>query len=708
MGKRHSSLKSDPANPVVARHAFALAAAITIAFLAYSNSFNALFLMDNREIILNDSRVHAATADHVLRILNGPYWEVKLAGLYRPLVNLSFLFNYAVLGNTSNPFGYHAVNFLLHAVNIALVYALGFLLFDALPPAFFLAALWGVHPVLTESVTNLVGRADLLAAFGVLATLLACHKAVRTTGRARLLWIASVALASAIGIFSKESAIVAIAVLLLYDLSFTVGQAPRPERDPQVPPQLSRRSRFPIYAAVAAPSLVFLLMRARVLAAQPYAPIPFPDNPITGASFWSARLTAIKVIGYQLALLFWPRQLSSDYSYNQIPIFGAGPYGFEALKAILALAFCIAAATCAVWVRRRDARLFFAIGFFFVALSPTSNILLPIGSIMAERFLYLPSIGILICAACAFEALWRVPRYRRAAACAAAALLLAAAARTWTRNLDWSDEQRFWRNAAEAVPGSFKPRIMLAATASLDRPAAWDTAADDAGRALAILDPLPDLRNIGNPWRDAGILYRNIGDRSAAAHLDPQPWYRKSLAVLVRSESIELAKDAAYHRDNAARPGGAPTSLPAAIYLELGRTRQRLSDPAGAIAAYERGRALESDPNLLEELAAVYRQTGNAHAAAAALVEALAVDGSRSRLAAGLIDAYTAADPFGCSVTRTTNGPELNVNCSVVHADLCAASRNVAGSYLRHGQSAEADAIRRTAATDFGCTGLEN
>jgi hypothetical protein len=49
-------------------------------------------------------------------------------------------------------------------------------------------------------------------------------------------------------------------------------------------------------------------MRARVLAAQPYAPIPLTDNPLTGATFWPSRLSGVKVIGYQLVLLVWPRR----------------------------------------------------------------------------------------------------------------------------------------------------------------------------------------------------------------------------------------------------------------------------------------------------------------------------------------------------------------------------------------------------------------
>jgi len=70
------------------------------------------------------------------------------------------------------PGGYHWVNLALHEVNVALVYVLGILVLGEIAPALALAAIWGLHPLLTEAVTNIVGRADLLAAFGVLAGLL--------------------------------------------------------------------------------------------------------------------------------------------------------------------------------------------------------------------------------------------------------------------------------------------------------------------------------------------------------------------------------------------------------------------------------------------------------------------------------------------------------------------------------------------------------
>ena len=111
-----------------------------------------------------------------------------------------------------------------------------------------------------------------------------------------------------------------------------------------------------------------------------------------GAGFWTARLTAVKVIGKYLWLLLWPSRLSCDYSYNQIPLFTWGDW-----KALAAVAACVALAAVAIVCYRRSKPVFFFIAFFFAALAPTSNLAILIGTIMAERFLYLPSIGFAGC-----------------------------------------------------------------------------------------------------------------------------------------------------------------------------------------------------------------------------------------------------------------------------------------------------------------------
>jgi tetratricopeptide (TPR) repeat protein len=693
----------------IVNHALLLAAIIGATFFAYSNSLHAPFLLDNDPLILNDARLRTATASHIHRILSEQY-PLALSGLYRPLTTLSYLFNYAILGEAANPAGYHWFNLILHAVNIALVYMLGLAIFEDIPVAALLTAIWGLHPVQTEAVTNIVGRADMLAAFGVLAALLCHRQAIRTSGRRKAAWLTTMALAVAIGMFSKESAIVVVGVIALYDFTFA-----KPA---------SWRSRLPSYIAIAAPCLVFLYVRAQVLAAAAAAPFPFGDNPLIGASFWTARLTAVKIIGQYLLLLLWPARLSWDYSYNQIPSFAWKLSDWEDWKTVIALVAVVAVVAAAIRSYQRYRPVFFFIFFFFIALAPVSNLVIIIGSIMGERFLYLPSVGFAACAAVVFFAVWqrlptRQPAYRQAGVAALAVILIALVVRTYDRNADWVNPGQFWQSGLEAAPGSYKTNLVAATKTFLLPQNDWSRTIAEVDRALAILDRLPDLENVGFAYRDAALVYRVRGDGlslgstsgstsgntsgSASNETNPEYWYRKSLNAALRSEKIELAQDRRVRLLNQSRGKPGLTFVPSALYLQMGITYARLSDPQHALAAFERGRGLDTNPDLLEQLADAYRAAGDLRKAAATLVEAIAEDPSRYALTSKLFELYTEIDPHGCAVSRDGGQPSLNLNCPMVHGDICTASRNMIDNLARGWRNFDAAAIRRTAVASYGC-----
>ncbi|MGO4880610.1 MAG: glycosyltransferase family 39 protein [Bryobacteraceae bacterium] len=684
------------------KHALPLAAVIGVTLLAYINSFHAPFLVDNVAVILGDSRIRAVTPENLHRILTFTYWEVYGTGLYRPLTTLSFLLNYAVFGNAADPYGYHCLNFLLHAVNIALVYALGLAIFKRTPAAVLLSALWGLAPVLTESVTSIVGRSDLLAAFAVLAGLLCHRKAVEAMGARKGAWLAALGLAAAVGIFSKESAIVLLAVLAIYDVTY--GRA------------ASWRSRIPSYAVAAVPCLVYLYVRSLVIANVPHMDSPFYENPLLGAGFWTARMTAIKAMGRYLGLLVWPAHLSWDYGYNAVPLFGWRMSNWEDWQAIVALAGCAAAASIAARAWRTRKPLLFGIAFFFATMFPTSNLLVTIGATMAERFLYLPAVGFAVAAVWVLDALWRrlpagPPAYRKVARAAVAILLIALAGRTYARNGDWLDPRQFWLSAAAAAPGSYKTNMAAATSIPLDTSQDVARSLNYADRALAIVDGLPDSENSPGAYQDAGILYLRLGDKVASGGAAAKPsarpdapyWYRKSLTALLRSERIALLWDARYRAGNAGRGDQALTSLPSDLYLELGRAYLRLRDTPHALAAFERGRTLESTPELLGELASLYRANGEPHKAALALMESLAANAGQPEVGPMLVNLYQQIDPQGCAVSRQDGMPVLNPDCPLVHNDICTATRNLIGNYLRKGQQFEADSVRGLAERDLGC-----
>jgi protein O-mannosyl-transferase len=666
------------------------AALCALTLLAWASSFGSGFVLDNRGLILEDTRLREASARNLALILDHTYWwPYGESGLYRPFTTLTYLFNYSILGNGANPAGYHAVNLLLHACNVLLVFALARRLIRDVWPAFFVAALWAVHPVLTESVTNIVGRADLLAGMALLAGLLMYLKSAEMGGWRRWAWVAGLAGMTAVGLFSKESAAAILGVIIFYELTWWKG-----------------RERAAALAGGCAAVLAALgwmwYQRAAVFSHLPPASFPFWDNPIAGADFWTAKLTALKVIAKYLGLLVWPARLSSDYSYAQIPLATGSAGDWLAWMAVAA----VAASTALAW--RYQRALFFLAGMAFLTFLPASNLLFPIGTIMAERLLYLPAIAASAAIVLAAYEAGRRARMPRLAPVVLCVVALALTARTWARNADWHDDVSLSEAAVEVSPNSFKSHRMLAAAlyeagggANIDRAIA------EADRALAILSALPDARSNPDAWRRAGDYYAAKGDLLRARGSDPAPAYRKSLTLLLRARAVVNANYDLMAADARARGGIVPerngsriADLEAAIsaaYLNVG-------DAAGAYTAASV--AAQLDPfsgGSYRQLAASLLAGGRPDDAAVALAEGglVTADGGLRQMLLGLY--RQGLDREGCALVPGAAGPALNLGCPTVRRHLCAAVDRALELYRRVGRKDLADQLIASGVKDSDC-----
>src|SRR5262249_10204542 len=198
------------------------------------------------------------------------------SGLYRPVTTLSYLFNYAILGNADRPLGYHVVNLALHIANVLLLFALlrQFLIsnsqFQIEWAAFFAAALWAVHPLSTEAVTNIVGRSDLFAACAVFAGLLSFVRSVNASGARRVAWLAALSVSTFVGVFAKESAIVIAPLVVLAALCLPrtpLTSAGRRTQQAARESNVAERlwSAVPALMAIAPPFVILWIARTSVL-----------------------------------------------------------------------------------------------------------------------------------------------------------------------------------------------------------------------------------------------------------------------------------------------------------------------------------------------------------------------------------------------------------------------------------------------------------
>ena len=422
---------------------------------AYANSFGNGFASDDYFLIVKNRLITDLRQIPSLYIKD--YWASMrdpneavpppTTGLYRPAVVTSYAINYAA--GALNPAGYHLVNLLLHLLATCLVYLLAKRLPCSSEGSLAAAAVFAVHPLHTEAVTGVVGRAELLMAVGTMGALL-----FEVYGYRRL------ALAAfALGLFSKEQAAVLPAILLLSDLCLASPSPSNVERRTMILAGLIKK--YVWYAVVLA---AYLAIRAYALGGLQSPPSDSLENPLIHSEWAPRLLTVLKVAGLYIWLFFWPAALSADYSYNSIPIARslADPW------TLWAIAVWTTLLGIAWWAYRRDRRISFGIGVLLITFFPVSNLIVSIGTIMGERLFYLPSAGLCLLLGLGYERaviFSKLPTsniaLRTFCHVCLALVCLALTYRTMERNRDWSDTETLFRQAVKIVPQNAKAYAYL-------------------------------------------------------------------------------------------------------------------------------------------------------------------------------------------------------------------------------------------------------
>jgi protein O-mannosyl-transferase len=411
-------------------------AALAAAFLATVVHLHALangFAYDDVVLILGDPRVHSLR--DAAGFLVGGYWADPDLGLYRPLTSISFALNYAVAG--PQPAAFHAVNILLHAAAAALVFVL---LIQRLPrlAAFAGAAVFAVHPVHVEAVANVVGRGELLAAIFLLS---ACILWMRRDSRMHAASL-GVPLLFLFGLFAKESVVVLPALLLLLDAA--AGRLRMRDIG-----SYARRN-----AAVAA-GLVFVIgsyAALRAIALPVLTPTRLDPALAVAAPGTERLLTALQAWPQFARLLFLPVTLLADYGPGVIT--PADGITTPAVVGALLVTGSLLAGTFLFAARCTNAGA--AVLWFVIAILPVSNLLLPIGVLVAERTLYIPSVALALGVASAFAHVAKDAARTRGAVFATAAVVLLFAARTAVRVPDWQSTESIFAAQIRDRPDSFR------------------------------------------------------------------------------------------------------------------------------------------------------------------------------------------------------------------------------------------------------------
>jgi len=405
-----------------------------LALFPYLGVLRAPFVFDDVKLVKeNESIRDLGKILQIFNIFSKEWDDQELRANYRPFRFLSYAVDYRISRWIYGDFEpdsvpatvFHVHNILLHGLNALLLLGIGRILLRDGRAALVLACLFALHPIMTEAVTYISGRRDVLSTFLFLAAL-RIYLGKATADGAAPVSIAALILVPILfilGFLSKEMVVTLPAVLLLIDLA--------------------RRARFDGRRILLLGSLWILAILFTTLEA---------SNPrlvagAVGGSPASTLLTAPRYVIRYLGLLLFPHSQSIDYSYDAIPVSGGILDPWTTPLAALLLLALVGAGLYAL-ARGRFA-LSVGLLWFVGTLTPVLQ-LVPIPERFAERFLYLPSIGIFLVAAALFRASSR--RGMIPAACVAVPVLFLLGALTVLRNGDWSSPERLWGSAARAQP----------------------------------------------------------------------------------------------------------------------------------------------------------------------------------------------------------------------------------------------------------------
>lgn len=392
---------------------------------------------------------------------------------YRPLTILTFRLNHMIAGGLE-PYGFHVVNVAIHALVCTLFFKVATRVVGQAEVGLVAALLFTTHSIHTECVANIVGRAELLGGlFFLLSMELYC---VACNGGGQMIPLLGSMIFAACAMLCKEQGLMVLGVVAAYDV-IVVHQSNPFDIFARLRSSGLLRARF---GAIAATGAGLLAIRLQMMAGG--NPI-FNEHelPATACEDHLPRwLTFNYYTAFNLQLLVAPTTQSSDWSYGTIPLIQS----FTDIRCgTIAIAYTTVVAVATMFLKQMPRRAAFAnldeakamkvaastssgaalataggglVGLAWMAVSylPSSNLFFYVGFVVAERILYLPSMGYCIVLACLFrDGFKRIPKLTGVIF---VAVLILLSARTIERNAVWRSDFTLHEVGAREIPQNIK------------------------------------------------------------------------------------------------------------------------------------------------------------------------------------------------------------------------------------------------------------
>ena len=419
--------------------------AVLVAGLALAASAGSAvngFALDDVPIIARNEAVHSL--GNIPALLTQAYWPPELGqSLYRPFTSIAFALQWA-LGDGS-PVVFHVVSIALYVAASLLVLRVARQVTGG-TAALGAAAIFAVHPLHVEAVANVVGQAELWTA-GLMLIALSRFLECRRVRAVSSMDVAVISALFGFALMFKEHAIILPGVVV-------AAAVVLPSDDESLWERIRRA--LPLVGAMTVEAVLFVVVRTLVLGrfAGGSTATVFVDQGYAARFF-----TMLNVIPEWLRLFVWPVSLSADYSPPRIETASA----FEAAM-IPGILVVIAGVLIAIRSRRQNPALTFSLTLSGLALLIPSNLVIVTGFVLAERSLFLPSVGVAMVMGLGLAALINASQslsMRRLVLGAFASLLLMGVMRSAGRSGAWRNNETLFRQTVLDVPTSYRAHLML-------------------------------------------------------------------------------------------------------------------------------------------------------------------------------------------------------------------------------------------------------
>ncbi|XP_059049134.1 protein O-mannosyl-transferase TMTC4-like isoform X2 [Achroia grisella] len=434
---------------------FKLLGIVCLSCLPFIFSLRGEFVFDDSEAILKNKDI---SSESWFDCFYNDFWGTNIQSnlshkSYRPLTILSFRLQYFLNDRKLSPIQFKIGNLVCHVICCILIWHTFESIIKTVGKhgkkkysniAYLASAIFAVHPVHVEAVCGIVGRADIIAAMTFFLSFIAYNKAITSD---KVIYLVAAVLLATVSMLFKENGVTVLGFCLCYEIITTLLR-----KDLTNPKKYFKYKYFHsiLRIVITATSIIVILYGRWIVMGSTTPNFKPTDNPTAFSENIYNKMGTYNYIYFLNWLLFiWPQWLCYDWSMGCIPI----------IKSTL------------------DYRLIFlliAVGLIIVPFLPAANILYPVGFVIAERILYIPSAGYCLMLSLGINKITaRGETMKKMVYILFPLLIVIYLLRCWQRSFDWQNEYQLFISGLSVCPLNAKIHYNIAKVADAANQTDW-------------------------------------------------------------------------------------------------------------------------------------------------------------------------------------------------------------------------------------------